>query len=66
MQVLDGFSLDKINNSNFPIRTFRCLEEELSSAKEDLSANGWKVTQEKKSTLYGDMILTVKKKRLEQ
>lgn len=62
MQVIDGFKLDKINNSNFPLRTFRCGEKTKPIFKMTLETLGWKIISERRSTLYGDIIIKAAKR----
>jgi hypothetical protein len=62
MQLLDGFKLDNINNSNFPLRTFRCGERVKPIFKMTLETLGWKIISERRSTLYGDIIIKAAKR----
>ena len=62
MLFVDAFSLEKINDSNFPLRTFRCNEKALPIMRFSLSSKGWKVISETRSKLYADIIVKVAKK----
>ena len=62
LDVLDGFKLDKINNSNFPLRTFRCTEASKILFKAKLRECGWKIISEGNSTIHDDIIIKAAKK----